>query len=96
MDKEIKQSILEVAQAMENLNRAFEKRTADLKKAGNADELERWMKAIQAMRDSGNIYLAWAEHYARSTGGEPASDESELEEFLDEGGTWPINQKQGP
>ena len=96
MDKEIKQSIIEVAQAMENLNRVFEKHSEDLRKAGNDNAHQQWQKALQAIRDSGVIYLSWAEHYAGSTGGEPVSTESELEEFLDEGGAWSMKQNPGP
>lgn len=84
MAHDIQQSIAEVAQAIEDLNQAFERRADDLRKAGESQELQQWIKATQAMRDSGNIYLTWAKHYARSAGAGTAGEESELNEFLDE------------
>lgn len=84
MASEIQQSIAEVARAIEHLNDAFEKRADELRKAGETQELQQWIKAAQAMRDSGTIYLTWAKHYARS-GADTAGEESELNEFLDEG-----------
>ena len=84
--QEIRKSILEVTQAIENLNRVFEKRAAELRQAGDVDGLQQWTKACSAMRDSGNIYITWARHYARLS--EPAG-ESEVEEgFLNEGAVW--------
>lgn len=83
MSEELQQSLLEVVRAMENLNRAFAKRADDLKKSGNASELQQWMNAVHAMQDSGNIYLNWAKHYARSAGVKMAPGESE-EGYLDE------------
>jgi glycosyltransferase A (GT-A) superfamily protein (DUF2064 family) len=84
MAHEIQQSIAEVARAIEHLNRAFEQYTEDLRKEGDTQELQQWIKATHAMRDSGNIYLTWAKHYARTVGA--GTDEgSELDEFLDEG-----------
>ena len=86
MSEEIQQSILEVVRAMENLNRAFLKRADDLKKSGNANELQQWIKAAQAMQDSGNIYLTWAKHYARSAGVKMPPEESEENDLLGEEG----------
>jgi hypothetical protein len=87
MNEEIQQSLAEIARAMENLNRAFEKRLEDLQKLGDADAdaLQQWLKATQAMRDSGNIYLTWAKHYARSASVNAAEDDPEDTDFLDEG-----------
>ena len=81
MNEEIQQCITEVARAIENLNRAFAKRADELQKLGNASELQQWTKAAQAMLDSGNIYLSWAKHYARSAGIKVASEESEDSDF---------------
>jgi hypothetical protein len=85
MNDEIQQSITGIAQAMENLNRAFEKRVEDLRNLGDSAALQQWIKATQAMRDSGNIYLTWAKHYARSAGIKTVEHESEENELLDEG-----------
>jgi len=84
MAHDIQQSIAEVARAIEHLNRAFEQYAEDLRKGGDPQELQQWIKATHAMRDSGNIYLTWAKHYARAGGG-GTDEESELNEFLDEG-----------
>jgi len=87
MSEEIQQSILAAALAIERLNQAFEKRADALRQAGDAKELQQWLTATHAMRDSGNIYLSWAKHYGRSGGTDVAAEESELDELLDEGST---------
>ena len=96
MNEEIQQSIMEVARAIENLNQAFEKRVHALRQAGDANELQQWLTATHAMRDSGNIYLSWAKHYARSPGTDVAAEESDPDELLDEGTSWPPDQHLAP
>ena len=96
MSEEIQQSLLEVIRAMENLNRAFTKRAENLKKSGNASELQQWMNAVHAMQDSGNLYLNWAKHYARSAGVKMAPDGSEEGDALDEESAWPPEQNLSP
>ena len=99
MNEEIQQSVLEVVRAIGNLNRAFAKRADELQKSGNMNELQQWTKAAQAMLDSGNIYLAWAKHYARSAGVKMTPEEpeeSEESDFLDEGTVWTSEQNPGP
>lgn len=85
-DQEIGKSIHEVTRAIENLNRAFEKRAAELQQAGDVDGLQQWTKACSAMLDSGNIYITWARHYARLS--EPAGPSEEEDGFLNEGAVW--------
>jgi len=84
--QEIGKSILEVTRAIENLNRVFEKRAAELRQAGEVDGLQQWTKACSAIRDSGNIYITWARHYARLS--EPAGSSEEEDGFLNEGAVW--------
>ena len=96
MSEEIRQSILDVALAIERLNQAFEKRVQALQHAADAKELKQWLTATHAMRDSGNIYLSWAKHYARSAGTDVGAGESELDELLDEGSPWPPDQRLAP
>lgn len=84
MPDDIQRSIAHVAEAIERLNQAFEQRADQLRLDGDSKELQDWMKATYAMRDSGNIYLTWAKHYARAAG-VPSGSDSDLEEFLDEG-----------
>lgn len=83
---DIRKSIDEVTQAIENLNKAFEKRSADLRETGDAEGLNQWTKACQAMRDSGNIYITWARHYYGQTVETPGSPEED--DFLNEGTVW--------
>lgn len=88
MSTDIRQSIEAVEQAMESLNQAFERHAEALRAPEQAKELQQWMTGAQAIRDSGNIYLNWARHYARSAGaGAPGQheDDADLEAFLDEG-----------
>lgn len=96
MSEEIRQSILDVALAIERLNQAFEKRVQALRQSGDDKELKQWLTATYAMRDSGNIYLSWAKHYARSAGTDVAAGESEVDELLDEGAPWPPDQHSAP
>lgn len=84
MESEIEQAITRITQAIDNLNQAFDRHAGDLKEAGDPDGFQQWMTACQAMRDSGNIYLTWAQHYARKSGPPGASDD-ENEGFLNEG-----------
>jgi len=85
MNDELQKSLTEIAQAIEHLNRAFEKRAEDLRNLGDSAALQQWIKATHAMRDSGNIYLTWAKHYARSAGIKSIGDESDENDLLDEG-----------
>ncbi len=88
MSTDIRQSIAAVEQAMESLNQAFEQHADALRAPEQAQTLQKWMAAAQAMRDSGNIYLNWARHYAQSAGADPSAqdrDDTDLEAFLDEG-----------
>ncbi len=81
MKDEIQRSIEEATRAIEQVNRVFDRHAEELRKAGNEDGLKKWMTACYAMRDSGNIYITWARHYAKST---RAADSSIEEDFLDD------------
>ena len=83
--EEIRRSLREVAQAIERLNQAFEKHSDTLRQTGDLDLLKQWINATQAMRDSGHLYLTWANHYVHSTGKEAQDLEGEdSNPFLDE------------
>lgn len=84
MVDEIQQSLIEVTRAIEHLNEAFERRADLLRQAGDPQELHQWIKATHAMRDSGNIYLSWAKHYARSAGASSPDDEPEVDGSSDD------------
>ena len=81
MSQEIQKSVDEVAESIRRLNAAFEDHVKILQQESEQDHLERWVKATQAMQDSGQIYLTWAKHYAGIA--EPGQDEENP--ILDEG-----------
>ena len=63
---------------------AIEHRAAVIQASGKDPELaEKLMKAADTMRDSGNLYLTWAKHYAAMASGntDALSDEDETEDF---------------
>jgi len=63
---------------------AMERRAAAIHATGKDPELaEKLMKAADTMRDSGNLYLTWAKHYAAMAEGntDALSDEDETEDF---------------
>jgi hypothetical protein len=87
MTEDFQQALLQVARAIDGLTRVFEHRVAELRALGESDEqLREAVNAIQAVKDSGAIYLTWANHYAkRVAGGESDTPEDDLadEEALD-------------
>ncbi len=86
MTEDFQQALLQVARAMDALARVFEHRIAELRALGESDEQVREaVNGLQAVKDSGAIYLTWANHYAkRVTGGESElADEIPDDEALD-------------
>lgn len=86
MTKDFQQALLQVARAMDALARVFEHRIAELRALGESEEqIREAVNGVQAVKDSGAIYLTWANHYAkRATGGESeAPDDLADEEALD-------------
>jgi uncharacterized protein YukE len=86
MTEDFQQALLQVARAMDALARVFEHRIAELRALGESDEQVREaVSGVQAVKDSGAIYLTWANHYAkRVTGGESElSDDVPDDEALD-------------
>jgi hypothetical protein len=64
--------------------KAIEHRAAVIQATGKDPELvEKLVKAADTMRDSGNLYLTWAKHYAALAQGntDASSDEDETEDF---------------
>ena len=62
----------------------IERRAAVIQASGKDPELvEKLVKAADTMRDSGNLYLTWAKHYAALAEGntDASSDEDETEDF---------------
>ncbi len=81
MEDEIRLSVQGVADAVDRLNQAFKKKATQLREGGQTEELHDWVKAQAAMRDSGAIYLSWANHYAKtsSQGGEEMREDDMFE-----------------
>lgn len=77
MTEDFQQALLQVAKSMDGLARVFELRVAELRALGEAEEqIREVVGAIQAVKDSGAIYLTWANHYAkRVAAGGPADDD---------------------
>lgn len=81
MDNEIRLSVQGVADAVDRLNQVFKKKADQLREGGQTEELQDWVKAQAAMRDSGAIYLSWANHYAKTSSkdGEEMREDDMLE-----------------
>ena len=64
-DQDLKQALSHVAKALDKVNRVFENRFQELKQGGsNATTIRQTSEAVQSLRDSAAMYLAWAYHYA--------------------------------
>lgn len=74
----------EIAGLIHEYPRAIERRAIVIQATGKDPELvEKLLKAADTMRDSGNLYLTWAKHYAALAEGntDASSDEDETEDF---------------
>jgi len=75
MNDDIRRSIQEVAEAMARVNQAFKEYAGQLETAGkDPSEIHQVAKNADTLKDSGNIYMSWARHYA-GTGGDEGSTE---------------------
>jgi hypothetical protein len=83
-DNIIEELLQEISSLISEYPRAIERRAAVIKATGKDSELvENLIKAADTMRDSGNLYLTWARHYAALAEGntDALSDEDETEDF---------------
>ena len=83
-DNVIDELLREIAGLIHEYPKAIERRAAVIQATGKDPELvEKLVKAADTMRDSGNLYLTWARHYAALAEGntDAASDEDETEDF---------------
>jgi len=74
----------EIAGLIHEYPKAIERRAAVIQATGKDPELvEKLVKAADTMRDSGNLYLTWAKHYAALASGntDASSDDDETEDF---------------
>jgi hypothetical protein len=83
-DNVIHELLGEIAGLINQYPKAIESRAAAIQATGKDPELvEKLVKAADTMRDSGNLYLTWAKHYAALAEGntDASSDEDETDDF---------------
>jgi hypothetical protein len=82
-DNVVPELLGEIAVLLKQFPEALEKRASDIEASGKDPELaQKLAKGADAMRDSGNIYLNWARHFASlSEGSAGASDEDDESDF---------------
>ena len=85
MADDMKQSLVEVSKAMENLNNRYEAKIEELRQDGkDEEELQKLVKGAMAMKDASGIYLSWSNHFIERLGQieglEPDEEESIISE----------------
>jgi len=83
-DNVIDELLREIAGLIHEYPKAIERRAAEIQATGKDPELvEKLVKAADTMRDSGNLYITWAKHFAALAEGntDASSDEDETEDF---------------
>ncbi|BCA56100.1 hypothetical protein W02_32400 [Nitrospira sp. KM1] len=83
-DNILDELLKEIAGLINEYPKAIERRAAAIQATGkDPDLVEKLVKAADTMRDSGNLYLTWAKHYAAVAQGntDASSDEDETEDF---------------
>ena len=83
-DNVINELLKEISGLIMAYPKAIERRAAMIQATGKDPELvEKLVKAADTMRDSGNLYLTWAKHYAALAEGNThaSSDEDVTEDF---------------
>ncbi len=83
-DNVIDELLREITGLISEYPKAIERRAAVIQATGKDPELvEKLVKAADTMRDSGNLYLTWAKHYAALAEGntDASSEEDETEDF---------------
>ncbi len=83
-DNTLDELLGEIAGLINRYPIAIERHAAMLQTTGKDPELvEKLVKAADTMRDSGNLYLTWAKHYAAMAKGntDASSDEDETDDF---------------
>ncbi|MGH2359807.1 MAG: hypothetical protein ACRDGM_04600 [bacterium] len=79
----VREMIGEITELLRQFPAALERRAAEVQASGKDPELAaKLVKGADAMRDSGNLYLSWARHYAAlSEGTSDAADEEDEADF---------------
>lgn len=83
MGNEPRELIAEISRMMKSFSEALERRAEEIHATGRDSELAgKLATGADAMRDSGNLYLTWARHYAAlSEGTSDAADEEDEADF---------------
>ena len=83
-DNIIDELIQEITGLINEYPKVLERRAVEIHASGKDPDLAQTLvKAADTMRDSGNLYLTWAKHYASVAAGktDATSDEDETEDF---------------
>jgi hypothetical protein len=83
-DNVLDELLRDIAGLLNEYPKAIERQAAAIHAGGKDPELaEKLIKAADTMRDSGNLYLTWAKHFAALAEGntDASSDEDETDDF---------------
>jgi len=83
-DNVLDELLHDIAGLLHEYPKAIERQGAAIHASGKDFELaKKLIKAADTMRDSGNLYLTWAKHFAALAKGDTdaSSDEDDTEEF---------------
>jgi hypothetical protein len=81
MNDDIRRSVQEVGEAMAHLNEAFKDYVDQLQVVGkDPSEVHQVAKNADTLKDSGNIYMSWARHYAGLGGDEGSTEDIDEDE----------------
>ena len=83
-DNVLDELLRDIAALLNEYPKAIEKQAAAIHASGKDPELvEKLVKAADTMRDSGNLYLTWAKHFAALAEGntDASSGEDETDDF---------------
>jgi hypothetical protein len=83
-DNALRELLGEISILINEYPKALEHRASIIQAGGKDPELvEKLVKAADTMRDSGNLYLTWAKHYAAVAEGnsDASSEEDETDDF---------------
>jgi hypothetical protein len=83
-DNVVSELLAEINTLLHEFPKALERRAAEIRLTGkDPDLVGKLVKGADAMRDSGNIYLSWARHYAGLAQGNPEAAVEEDESDFD-------------
>jgi hypothetical protein len=85
MPHDLKQTLVNVINAMENLNNQYEAKIEELRKGGkDEEELQKLVKGAMAMKDASGIYLSWSNHFVERLGQIEGLDQDDEESIISE------------